>query len=175
MRRRLSTARGVVGVEPPDGCLRTDRRDLRDVFFQPQPADRHLEAILHAGIVGVQVAGEAAVLELQAVGILEVDRLCPTVIDDGADLNAFANEFLSFLPERDCVAGLECEMIDAAGESEAKVDPASYSRGTPGTSRGSMKAINWSWPVSKKIWRIFPPSSTVMVSQTTGLKPSTPS
>src|SRR3989441_12610953 len=110
-------------VEPPDGCLRTDRRDLRDVFFQPQPADRHLEAILHAGIVGVQVAGEAAVLELQAVGILEVDRLGPVVVDHLGHLDALGDQLVALLFEPSLRARLEREVIERGGHAEPTSDP----------------------------------------------------
>src|SRR5262249_9171160 len=76
-RRAILRKQSSGGLSTTAHRLRPDRRDLRDVLFKPQPANRHLEAVLHAGIVGVQVAGEAAILELQAVGILEVDRLGP--------------------------------------------------------------------------------------------------
>jgi len=45
------------------------------------------------------------------------------VIDDSADLNSFTEKFLPFLRKRGLIARLEREVIDAAWQSEAAIDP----------------------------------------------------
>ena len=45
------------------------------------------------------------------------------MIDDTADLDSFTDKFLPFLRKRGFISGLECEMIDAAWQSEAVIDP----------------------------------------------------
>src|SRR2546425_7396604 len=69
----------------------------RGGVLQAEPADGDLEAVLHAGIVGVEVPGEDAVLELQAVGILEVDGLGPVVVDDVRYLDALGDQLVPLL------------------------------------------------------------------------------
>src|SRR6185312_15574680 len=56
------------------GADRHPRALSHALGLEPQPAQRDLGAILHAGVLGVEIAGEAAELELDAVGIPEVDR-----------------------------------------------------------------------------------------------------
>src|SRR5215510_3119764 len=90
-RRAIRRKQSSGGLSTTAHRLRPDRRDLRDVLFQPQPTDGHLEAILHVGVVGVEVTGEAAVLELESVGILEVDRLGPVVVDHLGHLDALGD------------------------------------------------------------------------------------
>ena len=97
---------------------------------QAQPADGDLDAVLHPGVVGVEVAGEAAVFQLEPVGVLEVDRLGPVVVDDVRDLDALGPQLPALRLEPRLRARLEGEV------------PASYCDGTPGTPRASMKAMS---------------------------------
>src|SRR6266851_10162997 len=74
----------------PSTRLHTRQLSLRR---RAQPLDRILErcnrnfeAVLHTCVVGIELAREAAVLELHPVRVLEVDRLGPVVIYYVADL-----------------------------------------------------------------------------------------
>src|SRR5262249_15477958 len=97
--------------------------------LQAQPADGHLEALLHARVVVGEVAGEAAVLELDAVRVLEVDRLGPVVVDHLGDVHALGDQFLALVQERRLGAGLEGEVIEGARHAEAAGDAGVVLRG----------------------------------------------
>src|SRR5213594_469420 len=90
---------------------------------QPQPADRDLGALLHPGVVRVEVAGEAAVLQLNPVGVLEVDRLGPVVVDHVRHLDAAGDERVAHLVEPRLGASLEREVIERVPPPEPVVDP----------------------------------------------------
>jgi hypothetical protein len=98
-------------------------RDLQRVrILEAQAADGQLEAVLHPGVVVVQVAREAAVLELNAVRVLEVDGLGPIVVDHVRHIDALGKELVALLREPGFRARLEGEVIEDARHAEATVD-----------------------------------------------------
>src|SRR5207245_2220860 len=75
--------------------------------LETQTAHGHLEAVLHPRVVRVQVAGEAAELQLDPVGVLEVDRLRPVVIDYVRYLDTLRAELAALVLEPGLRARLE--------------------------------------------------------------------
>src|SRR5206468_13060699 len=90
---------------------------------QPQPEDRDLGALLQPGIARVQVSGEAAVLQLNPVGVLEVDRLGPVVVDHIRYRDAAGDERVAHLVEPRLGARLERKVIERVRHPEPAVDP----------------------------------------------------
>src|SRR4029077_12571491 len=69
-----------------------------------------------------EIAHHAAIFERQAVGIFEVDRLSPAVIDDVGGLDAFGTKLIALLGESSRRTGLERKMIEAGRNTEPAVD-----------------------------------------------------
>src|SRR6516165_9831520 len=69
------------------------------------------------------IADQAAIFERDAIGIFEIDRLGPAVIDDVGGLYTLGAEFVAFVRERSRRPGLESKMIEARGNAEPAVDP----------------------------------------------------
>src|SRR5262249_51047137 len=65
----------------------------------------------------------AAVLELQPVGILEVDRLGPVVVDHLGHLDALGDQLVALLFQPGLRARLECEVIEGRGHAEPASNP----------------------------------------------------
>jgi hypothetical protein len=62
-------------------------------------------------------------LKRDAIGIFEIDRPSPSVIDDVGGLYALAAQFVTLLRERRPRPGLEGKMLEAGGNTEPAVDP----------------------------------------------------
>ena len=74
--------------------------------------------MFHDLIVIVELADGGTVFEQQAVGIIEVDRAAPFVVDHGRDIDALIGQILTFFfqfLERFAVEG---EMIEGLRQSE---------------------------------------------------------
>src|SRR5271165_7165742 len=96
---------------------RTVRREIKRALRV-----RQLETRLHHGVVSPEFACQAAKLEHQPVGILEVDRLRPRMIDYFSHFHALADQFVALLAQSRFVARLESEMVESAGYAEAARD-----------------------------------------------------
>jgi hypothetical protein len=107
--------------------------------FQRGALDREFPVLRRGVLAGI--ANHAAVFKRQAVGILEVARLSPSVIDDFGRLYALGAQLVALLCQRGRRAGFERKMIEGSGTPSPRLMPASYSVGTPGTPLGSRKAI----------------------------------
>src|SRR5882757_1672387 len=90
--------------------------------FEFQRGAPYRATLLHPCVAFVEIAHHAAVFELQAVGILEVDRFAPSVIDDIRDLHALGAQLVALVGQGSVRAGLEGKMIEAGGNAEAAVD-----------------------------------------------------
>lgn len=84
---------------------------LEILVTELQGSMRQCKAFLHRRIIFSQTAHHAAVLEGQTVGIFEIDRLGPSVIDDVRNLNAFGNQCVALLDQARLTAGFESEVI----------------------------------------------------------------
>jgi hypothetical protein len=100
------------------------------------------ETLLHRRIIIGEIAYHAAIFERQAIGISEVDRLSPSMIDDVGDLYSLNAQLVALLGQRRRRTGLEREVIEAGGDAEPRLMLASYFAGTSGTPFGSRKAIS---------------------------------
>src|SRR6516162_3111649 len=83
---------------------------------------RNRETLLHHCVVLGKVTHHAAVLERQTVGIFEVDRLSPSVIDDVGDLYSLVAQLIPLLGQRSRRTGLESKMIEAGGDAQSAID-----------------------------------------------------
>src|SRR5258708_30603437 len=102
---------------------RAGRVDLVGVgHIESERLDRNLEALLHRGVVQGEVAREAAVLERHPIGILEVDRFRPSVVDHVGHLHSLVDQFPALVFERRRRPGLEGEMIKGRRRAEAAID-----------------------------------------------------
>jgi hypothetical protein len=88
--------------------------------FQRVARDR--EFPVHRRDVLAGISNHAAVFKRQAVGILEVARLSPSVIDDFGGLYALGAQLVALLCQRGRRAGFERKMIEGSGKTEPAVD-----------------------------------------------------
>src|SRR5262245_56045336 len=82
-------------------------------IVQFESAARDRETLLHPRVVLGEITHDAAILERQAVGIFEIDRLSPSVVDDVGGLDAPGAQFVALGGESSRRAGLERKMIEA--------------------------------------------------------------
>src|SRR5208282_6881990 len=80
LRGKIPGGSSRVRWAPPAPLSFRTRLQLRRVV-QSHPLQRHLEPGLHLRVLISEVPGVGAELELNAVGILKVDRLRPLMID----------------------------------------------------------------------------------------------
>jgi hypothetical protein len=76
----------------------------------------------HLVTVG-KLADDAAILERDAVGVFEIDRPRPSVVDDFCRLDTFGPQLVALFGQLSHRAGLESKMIKAGGNAEPAVDP----------------------------------------------------
>src|SRR6516164_4375024 len=83
----------------------------------------HRECSVHRRITLRAATDHAAIFERDPVGIFEIDRPSPPVVDDFCRLNALGTQFVALFGQRSRRAGLESKMIEAGGNAEPAVDP----------------------------------------------------
>src|SRR5713101_7948134 len=92
---------------------------------------RHLEPRLNLRVVFVEFARQAAVFQHQAVGVVEVNRLGPAVVDHLRDFDALLLEFLALLIQSGFAARLERKMIEGRRHAEPARDRCIVLGGNP--------------------------------------------
>src|SRR3954467_5171074 len=76
-----------------------------------QCAEWHSELAVHHLVAAGKLADDAAILERDPVGIFEIDRPRPSVVDDFCRLDTLTTQFVTLLRQRSRRPGLESKMI----------------------------------------------------------------
>src|ERR1700723_1849518 len=87
-----------------------------------EPGTRYREALPHRRVIFSQIARLAAILERQAVGIFEINRLRPAVVRDLRDLDALGAQLVALVGQGRRRAGLECKMIERGWNAKPTID-----------------------------------------------------
>src|SRR5216684_8736755 len=133
----LAAAPNLDGTAPGRVRRRAPAAYFTNLTLRGEPAShqgtllRHLEARLNLRVVFVEFACQAAVFEHQTVGVVEVNRFRPAVVDHLGDFDALLLEFLALLIQSGFAARLERKMIEGRWHAEPARDRCIVLGGNP--------------------------------------------